>query len=412
MKKLVALALCLVLCFSMTTIAFADVEENAYPNVVADVYVDNENCLYHDEYNISVKISKEGMEDIIVPLAYNEEDGCYAVSDRVDGLDDIINEVKVSYEGGDALDTFAEYGYTVEVIAATEDEEHIIEVESYVYLMTESTFRDALDMVVSFAESFIIEVDPTYEPTGNFDAFVEAWKNALLSEGYTEEEIQEEMAEAIEYQNIISMLESGEYAGELYIDAFIYCSCPELIYCEITHEFYDKNGEWVNVDWNPVNLEVGTVINIADIDKYTEYDGVEYEFIGAYLRDPETYELDLDNPIEEYVVHEEFIENEEGEIDYWANEIVLKYVEVNDDSLGDAEGDEGMTGGEQDDATLEDEDDATKEEPKEEPKEEQKEETKEDPTKPNVPVTGDETNLALYMVLMLAAAFVMKKVKA
>ena len=71
-----------------------------------------------------------------------------------------------------------------------------------------------------------------------------------------------------------------------------------------------------------------------------------------------------------------------------------------------------MTGGEQDDATLEDEDDATKEEPKEEPKEEQKEETKEDPTKPNVPVTGDETNLALYMVLMLAAAFVMKKVKA
>ena len=99
MKKTLGVLLVLVMVVSsMTTMAFA-ADEVAYPNFYGSVWVENYDCIHKTDAEVSVKISKEGMEDIVIPLPYDEEFEEYYCEVNLDE-DEMEKFLTDSFQGG------------------------------------------------------------------------------------------------------------------------------------------------------------------------------------------------------------------------------------------------------------------------------------------------------------------------
>ena len=73
-KKLLAVALAVIMVFTtMSAAVFAEEGQKTYPNLTAEVYLDNLNCIHYEDADVSVKITKESMEPITVSLKYYDE---------------------------------------------------------------------------------------------------------------------------------------------------------------------------------------------------------------------------------------------------------------------------------------------------------------------------------------------------
>jgi hypothetical protein len=240
-------------------------------------------------------------------------------------------------------------------------------------------------------EEAIMEYDPTYVPTGSFDALLEIYKEMLLDpEGgdLTEEEVEEALAEITAYEDLMAKLESGEYAGELTVYCALECECVELAEYTLYHEYYDENDEYVAQETEWPLVPNGSVVTTEQLKEMyvTEYEGKKYEVEGVYLVDNETGEVDWDNPVEEFTVVDGY--DEETETWYWT-EVVIKYVLAADDT-GNNVGGEGN--GDQDNSNTDDKNDSKVES--------------------GVPPTGDNTSIGFFVLLMAAAVVGLKKIKA
>ncbi len=411
MKRVLGILLiCAMVLSGMTTMAFAG--EETYPNFLGNVWTNNWSCIHNGDAEVSIKITKEGMDDVVVPVPFNEEIGEYYVETVVEGVDEIIKEVGPVYDATlsedsldvtDALAIMKDLGYSVEVVIVDNDEEHefiIGDDEVYVDFLTAASLQLSLDFTIEFIEELLVMFDPTYEPTGSFEAFIEAYKEMLMDpEGgdLTAEEAEEALAEIYTLEEMIAALESGEYAGEMTVYLAASCDCPELVEYTLYHEYYDEEGEYVAQETEFLAAENGQVVTAEDLeDVYvTEYDGVEYEVEGMYLLDCETLEVDWENPVDEFTVIDYY--DEETEEYYWT-EVVVKYVPVSEEP-GEDPGDEpgNVPGAGGDDEQKPADKPADKEEPKEDGK---------------VPTTGDNANMVLYVLLLGAAVVALKKVRA
>ncbi len=397
-KVLSILVICAMILSGMTSMAFAEdsITAEPYPNFLGDVWTSNYDCEKKADLEVSIKISKEGMNDIVVPLPYDADLEEYYLETVVEGIDDIVREVGPVYASAlmdedetndDALPIMESLGYSVEVIAEDNDPDHevfldlaTVEVEFVTY----ETTKMILDLITEMIEEAILEYDPTYVPTGSFDALLEVYKEMLLDpEGadMTEEEVQEALAEIEAYETMMNALESGEYAGEMLVYADVPCNCPELVEYTLYHEYYDENGEYVAQETEfPVTVN-GTVVDVDDLQYVTDYEGVKYEVEGVYLVDNETGDVDWESPVDEFTVIDLY--DEETDTYYWT-EVVIKYTPVSDD----AGGDEGDIEGDQGDNKPTDKGEST------------------------VPPTGDDTSLGFFALLMAAALVGLKKIKA
>ena len=403
-KLLSVLMICIMIVSGVTTMAFAEeVGLEAYPNFCGSVWTDNHNCVHKADSNVSIKISKEGMSDVIVTIPYDADIEEYYIETVTEGMDDILREVAPVYDseilanGIDAVDGLAimeSLGYSVEVIAEDNDDSHEFSVDSeslYVEILTYNSVKVVLDLVVTMLEEAIMEYDPTYVPTGSFDALLEIYKEMLLDpEGgdLTEEEAEEALAEIMAYEDLMAKLESGEYAGELTVYCALECECVELAEYTLYHEYYDENDEYVAQETEWPLVPNGSVVTTEQLKEMyvTEYEGKKYEVEGVYLVDNETGEVDWDNPVEEFTVIDGY--DEETETWYWT-EVVIKYVPAADDT-GDNAGGEGN--GDQNNSNTDDKNDSKVES--------------------GVPPTGDNTSIGFFVLLMAVAVVGLKKIKA
>ena len=420
MKKLLSILLVMALVLSgMTSMAFAGEEAEALPNFFGNVWAYNYDCVHKADTEVSVKITKEGMEDVVIPIPYDEEWEEYVFEGVVEGLDAIIKDVAPAYDAAfedeavdyvDALSIMQDLGYSVEVVMEDNDAEHefvIGEDELYVDLLTYASVKASLDFVIEFIEDLLVEFDPTYVPTGSFEAFLKAYKEMLMDPDgmdMDKEDAEEALAEIAALEEMLAALASGEYAGQMTVSVGADCECPELAEYTLYHEYYDEEGEYVAQEWEFPRVPQGTVVKVEDLEYVTEYEGVEYEVEGVYLVDTESGEVDWENPVDEFTVVDYYDE----ELDeYFWTEVLVKYVPVSEDP-GEEPGDEpvvpgpgeGTTGGE-----GEGNDDAQKPTDKPADKPADKEETK-------TPVTGDATVILPYVLLMAGAAIVYRKVRA
>ena len=81
-KLLSVLMICIMIVSGVTTMAFAEeVGPEAYPNFCGSVWTDNYNCVHKADSDVSIKISKEGMSDVIVAINKDETAPIFDVAD-------------------------------------------------------------------------------------------------------------------------------------------------------------------------------------------------------------------------------------------------------------------------------------------------------------------------------------------
>ena len=338
-KKLLVFitAICMVFAYAVPT--FAEDGQKTYPNLMVSVYADNIDCIHASDAEVSLKISKEGMDDILVPVTYDEDMGSYYIEDTIAGIDDIITDVKDEYDqlldsmsnevifaGADEdVDILKKMGYTVEVIVKDTGDGHtftVSEVSSSVL-----TYK-AVTMVTDWIANLIIgmmveeftdegdtealeELDKllgghvTVDNDGNafvgdepvtFDDLLKAIENNEEAKAEMDEE---DLAAINDYKNMIAALENGSYKGELMIDVGLDCKCKEYY---LYHEYYDADGKYIAQLSDPQIATAGSVVKVEDIKLIEKYDGVNYKFDGVYLIDEKTGEADFSKPVEEYTV--------------------------------------------------------------------------------------------------------------
>lgn len=356
-RKLLAVTLAVIMVFTtMSAAVFAEEGQKAYPNLIASAYVENYDCIHGSDADVSLKISKDGMTDIIIPLAYDKEAETYFIEDTVEGIDSIITDIKDDYDamldtmsdeeiaaGNDAdSDILKKMGYSVEVIIKDTGDGHkftVTEISSSVLTyksVTVVTDWLAALLIGMMVEEFTEEGDTealaeldrilgghvTVDKDGNvlvgddpatFDHLLKAIEN---NDEVKAEMSEEDMAAINEYKAMIAALENGSYNGELIIDVSLGCDCPEMAEYNLCHDYYNSDGEFIGQVSGFQKAEVGSVVKIDDIKFIEKYDGVEYEVEGVYLIDEKTGEVDYTKPVEEYT-----IPGEEGYL-----EVVVKYV--------------------------------------------------------------------------------------
>lgn len=389
-KRIVTMLLVVVmLVSSMSAMAFAGTEETQFPNVYAAMSMGNWDCEHSADFygqeNVKLVLSKESTGfSAEIPLTYDEDLQWYSAELNDPALDEVIKEVgpvyNETYDGATLLESC---GYTVTVEGI--DAEHFSDMEVSCDVMTAETLKTTVDFITQMLVEMIQEEDPSFEGWESFDELLAAYEEILKDPemGYTDEEIEEELAGIASYFEMVEQLENGTYAGELMFSVYANCTCAAKVDYVVYHEYYDADGNYVAQESEFLQAADGETIQVADLATVTEYDGVKYEVEGYYTLDPETYDWDFENPITEFTVSE-----------YEYAEVMIKYVPADDTD---------ETVPVDNDTDNDDENVQT---------EEVTEETEETAVDTGVPKTGDETSIAMYVLLMAAAAFGLKKVRA
>lgn len=377
-------------------------------NLEANIDLDNDACQQAETSKSVLKITnKDGNIVVEEDLVY--KDGSFGLEGTVEGVDEIIDAISADYADAynnyydgiddiDAIPMMEKYGYKVEIVMTDSDEEHEFEVtDLFGTLMNKEVFEDTMDLVIDLFVGFFeeeleealgieieyIEIDGEKVPAVNgekltFAKFVELYEAFLRNPDneLTEEEIQEELEGLKEYENIIAQFDNG-YKGMLILDATAKCNCPEMGYYTVNHEYYDKDGNLADFDWeDSVAVELGTEISVDKLNYVTTYGGVEYKVEGVYLMDGETFDVDYTKPVTSFKVEE-------------YTDVYVKYVPVEKTTTDTTtDNDTTVDTNKETDNDVKDNNDV------------------------DTPETGDDTPIALYVVLMAAAVLVMRKVRA
>lgn len=418
MKRMLGILLVLVLVISsMTTMAFA---AQVYPNFEGDVSAGKYDCVHKTDAEVSVVISKKGMEDIVISLPYNEYYDSYYAEDVVDGVDKIVKVMAPFYDivgkYVDALKIMKGLGYSVSVVIEDYDEEHQYNMEDmslYVDFETPVTLYKEYKELIAEKSEEIKQVYPDYEYDGSFDNFVAKYKEMLMHpDGWDQDEESAEEMLAYDLEDLfivkakLDAAKAGDYPGQMQVGVYVTCECPDLIEYSLYHEYYDENGEYVAQESEWPRVLPNTVISVDELEFVTEYDGVEYQVEGVYLYDSEKGEVDWDNPIDKFTVVDYY--DEETEV-YYHTDVVIKYVPVSDETgdgtgqgtggegtpeggEGTPEGGEGTTGDNNNQDSVNKDDSGSKDDSK-------------------TPSTGDMLTVVPYVLLMAAAVVCLKKVR-
>lgn len=411
MKRMVGILLVLILVISsMTTMAFA---AEVYPNFEGDVSAGKYDCVHKTDAEVSVVISKKGMEDIVISLPYNEYYDSYYAEDVVDGVDKIVKVMAPFYDivgkYVDALKIMKGLGYNVDVVIEDNDEAHEYNMEDtsiYVDFETPITLYKEYKELIADKSEDIKQVYPDYEYDGSFDNFVAKYKEMLMHpDGWDQDE--ESAEEMLEYdledlfivKAKLDAAKAGDYPGQMQVGVYVTCECPDLIEYTLYHEYYDEDDQYVAQDMEFSRALPDSVVSVDELGYITEYDGVEYQVEGVYLYDSETGEVDWDNPIDKFTVVDYY--DEETEV-YYHTDVVIKYVPVSDetgDESGEGTGGEGIpeggngtTGGDNNQDSANKDDSGSKDDSK-------------------TPSTGDMLTVVPYVLLMAAAVVCLKKVR-
>lgn len=369
MKKLLSITLAIIMVFAtMSTAVFAEGEQKQFPNVYADVWTDNIDCIHSEDADVSLKITKGSMVPIVLDLQFDEDYGSYVFEGRTEGIDPIITEIAgntvlmqeyadwiADLDAEGSFDILGKAGYTVEVIAEDNDADHELtvgEIDSSV--LTKELIDDTTETVTYLLMSTIInastdaEVKELAELFGGVDLLVKEDAVYIVYSDSTEKELvftdllelikdedlademeldEEDLADIKEYEDMIAAMEAGTYLGELIIDINLECECPVLSEYTLYHEYYDADDNYIDQTYIEKTVPELSVVKLEDIKLLEKYDGKEYKFVGLYIVE-EDGECDWSKPVSEFTVpkadDEEYME------------VVAKYV---------AEGETGSSGG-------------------------------------------------------------------
>lgn len=343
-KKLLAVALAVIMVFTtMSAAVFAEEGQKTYPNLTAEVYLDNLNCIHYEDADVSVKITKESMEPITVSLKYDDEYEEYLFEGRTDGIDAIIDEIvsndalmkeytdwMADLDTEEDFDILKKAGYGIEVVVEDNDANHDFEVyaiESSIVtkeiiddttdaitnmviimiinssnaeeLAEIATFFGGVNLVSKEGVAYIVYADDT-EKAVEFSDLINLLKNEEIAKEMELDE--EDMAAIKEYEDMMAAMETGAYKGELMVDAVLKCGCSVMNEYTLYHEYYDANGEYVAQVSSDIEVAEGTVVKVEDLKLVEKYDGENYKFDGVYLYNEKTGDWDWDNPITEFKV--------------------------------------------------------------------------------------------------------------
>lgn len=370
-KKLFAWVMTIVLVFSsLSVVVFAD-EGTAvhYPNYSVDVDFTNDDCKYYDSNDLDIKLNVTfSGESVVIPVTYDNEFEWYYVEGYSELLRKLIETnstdftAEVIIEDNDPEHNFHNNNkIDVDIYTKQEIIEDLNELANFIVaiiyeIIVEENDTESLSELETALGGTITEVDDVAMLNGaplTFQDLVNAFKN-------NEEALElgeEGLAAITEYEN---MMASEDFIGSADFIINLNCDCKEIYeYC-VNHEYYDSKGEWLDMDISTFSADPGTVVNISDIPLVEKYDGKTYKFEGAYLYNDE-YDLDLNNPITEFTVNEDYME------------IGLKYVLVSSSESGSKTDDSATT--------------------------------PDNNTNDKTPETGDDFNTTPFMLLMILAAF-------
>lgn len=392
---------------SLSTEARDILETEAAGNLNAEVYLENSECKVADSIETVLRIT-DAHGNVVVEeeLIYDEDYGMYSFDGNVEGVDGIIDAIAADYlaafyddESPDTIAIMENHGYSIEILMEDGDENHSVEAKDLdLTLINEEIFNETLDFLISFTIAFLeeefeeamgieiefVEVDGVEVPTVDgeeltFAKFVELYKAFLADpeNEIDEEEAEEALAEIKAYEDMQAQFANG-YKGQIMITADAECDCADLKEVVVWHEYYDAEDNMIDMDYDYFEVEEGTVINVEDIDYVTEYNGVKYQIEGVYEYDNDLEDVDYTNPITSFTVSDDY-------------EVYVKYVPVKEganDNGGAGTTDEGKDSADKND------------------------QGKEENKGVETPETGDETPVALFVVLMAAAVVVMRKARA
>ena len=341
LRKVLTMALALMVLFStMQLSVFAETEKT--PNFIGEVTLENWNCEEYESMEdlaalpLTVTVASETVAEEYVSFALTYDDFGGFVAEAYDGSEQMSAIMENIFENRKAVEdawlaeeiTDEDYyaavfdGYTVTLNlgedchwtaelfdgGVTTNEDFILEFEMGIDIFV--GFYNGL--VEEFGEEPIVLTEETRPET--FEEFVlfaanlsseteyESYEEALRDpdNGYTEEEIQELLAEVQAQDAILAEAKAAEneYPLNLYVIMSLCCDCPW--YYQIGHCYMiEKDGELEEIDfvwegeedeWGDAYLkgEKGTIIRAEDYLKaeyngtVEEYAGKAFEFAGCY----------------------------------------------------------------------------------------------------------------------------------
>jgi len=369
MKKRFAVILAVLMVLTaLPGMAFAETEQT--PNFSGEVFLDNLDCKEYESYEqlaalpltltiasetdaaqtVSFKLEVDAIGDYAVE-AYDDSPEMAAIMETI-----FINQEAVfdAWMAGEMTDeayyaaVFA--GYTV-TLNLGEDSHWTAELfdggvttnKDIIY-----EFDLAIDLIVEiynamaeeFGEEPIVMTEENRPKTfEEFALFVvnlngevqyDSYEAVLRdpASGYTEEEIQELLAEMRAQDEALAAAraENETYPTSLYILMSLHCDCPYLVDYEVYHQYLvEKNGKLVEVgvideceflgeDTYYLRGEEGTVVRSKDYvrevyDGWNEdYAGKTFTYVGSYDSWSDWYDLDADlsaDTLEEYTLSED-----------------------------------------------------------------------------------------------------------
>lgn len=428
-KKLLAITMAVIMVFTcMSAVAFAEEgTDKSYPNLTADIFVDNEYCIHSEDAKVTVKITKKdnSIDQIFIDLSYDEDWETYSFEGKKDGVDEIIEAIAADtavmekyeawladYETDENFNILDEAGYSMEVIVDDNDDQHefeVYDIGSFIY--TKALIEETTDMLTNWILLMVIESDDA-EAIAEIAKLLGGVDLVAEEDPLTEEEVVYIVSDngdkrAVKFQDLLNLLKDEDivnemeldeddlesikeyedmmadqnYKGELSLEASLKCKCPYYNEYTLYHEYYDADGEYLGQIYKDKEAKEGSVIKLKDIQLYEKYEGQDFEFEGMYLVDEDTGEGDWNNPIDKFTVP---MYDEDVYL-----EVVIKYVAVDPSLGGDGIGDDDSkmpTGSNEIDKAEADKDGKAKAE------------------KGSSPDTGDDFNILPFAVAMVIAA--------
>lgn len=418
MKKLIACIVALCMCVTLmpkSALAEETTLKSQIPNAVVMMDLDNIDCEKIDTLKDMSLVIKNDYNGEVVEVATIEEveviEDEYAVMVLGQSLDEIndevlgkleviqeeLNDILTEENVGDVYDSLLEDmeleldedaitekleellgSYKIEIQG--EDVHYTVEDASGM-LITSELIQEVMDMIKTLiSELFEIDMSGVTSIADAIDVLLPALEmteaelieeiNSLF-EGeltLTQEDLDKYVAEIDE---LLSYLLSEEYNGTVYATGILKCQCPKFEEYYVDHYYYKEvkgQMQWVGYQTDTYKGESGEIVKAADLEQKPVYEGKTYTFVKS------TDYFDDTVPMTECKVGEDL-----GFIFVYE----LK-APVDDTNL------------ENDKENLEDTD-------LENDKETDIEDEKEIDETPQSPDTGDEMNLAAYIIAMIVA---------
>lgn len=306
-RKICAIFLTAIMLMTVVTqAAFADITDDLKngPNTIAMITVENADCVELENIkDLEVRLSKPSAGiNITIPVQNVEMDGevmniwLGAGKERVTDavmkqLADIQGDINLGGYSEEPEDLIEDLGYVlegfdVEIVGLPEDH---YTYSASAFVLTNEIFKEMVDMVKELIGS----------EYGEFTTFKELIEAFMKEMGMSLDDFEPDLRESIQklidsIDPAIAYLTSEEFSGLLIFGADLSCLCPEIWRYQIQQRYYEyidgkltligtvNLGEYDSFNQDKyLEGELGQLIRGKDfID--TEYKGRTYKYIGSY----------------------------------------------------------------------------------------------------------------------------------